>query len=344
MKKCICLLLLIIFNLSCSKTSVKAETREELEIVSPLSIKGMELRDYSDSELKIVRELESNSKSNIYEITYTVNGSLQYGLMSIPKEIMPKNGYPVIIQIHGYVPYERYSTINSYRRMFNYYSESEFIVIKPDLRGHGRSEFGVNFDSNLSRLLYAEDVLSLTGALKSYDKADLNNIFLTGHSNGGDTILRLITAKPELFRAASLWAPVAVELGLSNFYFNSGGRHAYGIEATSNPKAVDNIQLEMEKLDLSLKKVNIGSRSSISFLDNLDRIRTPFVIRHSDGDKVCPYSWSLDFEKKYIESNNRTEFNLINYPDDDHNLSKHYFKALKSDLELFRKYYEKVRD
>lgn len=326
-------LLLVLFLTSCFR---QAEVTGVKNTPSPLSIVGMERANYNKSELTKLERVSEDSVSTTYDMHYTVNGTRQYGLISIPKSSKPLKGYPVILLIHGYVPHDRYSTVNSYRRIFNNYAKSEFIVIKPDLRGHGRSDFGENFDYSISRLLYTEDLLNLTYALKKQDNVDINNLFLMGHSNGGDTSLRLVTTKPNLYRGASLWAPVCVPLEKSNFFYTSGGRFIYGIEATNDPRAQNSISLEKKKLALSLKNVGINDQREVEYLDNLNRIKTPITIRHSKTDKIVPYTWSQELKDSFIESGNQTEFKLINYPNDDHNLSKHYNEVLKADLDWFR--------
>lgn len=323
----------ILFIISCLNY-LYSEGRDEYK--SPLSIEGMEKAVYENAAINIGKELNRSKSSVIYEITYDVNNTIQYGLISIPKSIRPQNGHPVIILIHGYVPLNRYSTVNSYRRIFNHYSNSEFIVIKPDLRGHGRSDRGKNYNSKLSRLYYAEDVLQLTAGLKSLTNVDTSNIFLMGHSNGGDTSLRLMVSRPDLYKGASLWAPVSVKLEESNFYYNASGRHTFGLNALLDPKATDLMKYEADILIEGLLNIGISNRSEISYTDKLDRIKTPVVIRHSDTDKVVPYYWSTNLLDAYKKSGNLTEFELINYPNDDHNLSQNYFKVLEEDLKWFR--------
>lgn len=331
MKLKIFLAILLVIN---CLTNLFSEGRDEYK--SPLSIEGMENAVYENAAIKVGKELNQNSSAITYEITYNVNNTMQYGLMSIPKSKRPENGYPVIIVIHGYVPLKRYSTENSYRRIFNYYSNSDFIVIKPDLRGHGRSAKGKNYNSKLSRLYYAEDVLQLTAGLKSLNNVDTNNIFLMGHSNGGDTSLRLMVSRPDLYKGASLWAPVSVKLEESNFYYNAAGRHTFGINALLDPKAADLMKYEADILIEGLLKIGISNRDEISYIDKLNRIKTPVVIRHADTDKVVPYYWSTDLINAYKKSGNIAKFELINYPNDDHNLSKNYFKVLEEDLKWFK--------
>lgn len=303
---------------------------------SLLTIKEMRSSSFEDSVFKVESVYDENSNYKVDDISFSVNGIKQYALMSTPKLTKPNGGYPVIILIHGHIPPKQYSTFNSYKYMFSRFANSEFVTIKPDLRGHGRSESGDDFDMNLSKLHYTQDILGLIDALKKNQDIDYNNIFVLGHSNGGDITLRLITARPNLIKAATLWAPVSVKIEESNFFYKGRGRNKYGHGAVTDPMAKDDILQIGKKLDVSLKNAGINSREDIRYYNYLNEIKTPMIFRHPDTDESVPYAWSLAFIKKYNESGNKQPVELINYPGDNHNIAKHQREAQMDDLKWFR--------
>lgn len=305
---------------------------------SLLTLKEMRISSFKNSIIKIESVYEENSNYKADDISFSVNGIKQYALMSTPKLPKPKDGYPVIILIHGHIPPAQYSTFNSYKYMFSRFANSEFVTIKPDLRGHGRSESGDDFDINLSKLHYTQDILGLLDALKKNQEVDSNNIFVLGHSNGGDITLRLLTARPDLIKAATLWAPVSVKIEESNFFYKGRGRNKYGLGAVTDPEAKNDIINIGKKLDISLTNAGISSREEIRYFNYLNEIRTPMIFRHPDTDESVPYAWSLAFIKKYNESGNMQPIKLINYPGDNHNIAKHQREAQMDDLKWFRSF------
>lgn len=265
--------------------------------------------------------------NTIKDISYDVDGVKEYALLSIPDSPKPEHGFPVIVIIHGYIPPPYYSTQNSYKGVFNRYANSEFLVVKPDLIGHGRSEKGIDYNYNTIKLQYPRDITATLDHLDSQGLIDRRNIFVMGHSNGGDTTLRLLVDKPELFRAASLWAPVTVPVEEASFFFRENGREKFGMRALESDEA--------KKYVDSIKEV-WGISDSARYLNFLDKIVTPVIIRHADTERVVPYYWSEDLLKRVKTINPNLSIELINYPGDDHNLAKNQRTVISADLDWFR--------
>lgn len=265
----------------------------------------------------------------VKDISYDVDGVKEYALLSIPNSPKPENGYPVIVIIHGYIPPPYYSTQNSYKGVFNRYADSEFLIIKPDLIGHGRSEKGSNYNYNTIKLQYPRDITATLDHLESEELIDRENIFVMGHSNGGDTTLRLLVDNPKLFKAASLWAPVTVTVEESSFFFRENGREKYGMRALESKEAKSYVESVKEEW---------GIPDSARYLNFLDRIITPVTIRHADTERVVPYYWSEELLKSVRSVNPNLSIELINYPGDDHNLARNQRAVISTDLEWFRNF------
>lgn len=280
----------------------------------------------------LISQISIVYSNTIKDISYNVDGVKEYALLSIPNSPKPDNGYPVIVIIHGYIPPPYYSTQNSYKGVFNRYANSEFLIIKPDLKGHGRSERGNNYDYNTIKLQYPRDITATLDHLEVEGLIDRENVFVMGHSNGGDTTLRLLVENPKLFRAASLWAPVTVTVEESSFFFRENGREKFGMRALESKEAksyVDSVKEEW------------GIPDSARYLNFLDRIVTPVIIRHADTERVVPYYWSEELLKSVKSVNPDLNIELINYSGDDHNLAKNQRVVISADLEWFKTFLDK---
>ncbi|MBN2618185.1 MAG: prolyl oligopeptidase family serine peptidase, partial [Spirochaetales bacterium] len=275
---------------------------------------------------------------NLYDAKdyiFYVDGIKEYALLSTPKIAKPMNGFPIIIIIHGHVPEEIYSTENSYKGIFRTYASSEFVVVKPDLMGHGRSEKSREYNSLVNKLLFPKDIIALIESLDFDNFIDKNNIFIMGHSNGGETTLRILTSYPNLINGASLWAPVSVKLEESNFYYRGSGRRMFGLEALDNPESKKFIDEELIKLKDPIINLGFPNLDSVRYLNKLGNILSPIIIRHGDNDKSVPLSWSLKLVDEIKNQNSKIEVTLVKYPGDDHNLAKNQRSALLADLDWF---------
>ncbi len=301
-----------------------------------LSMEDISKEVFKPSDLVLEKVYQETDKAVIKDYSFEIEGFKEYALISVPKTPRPEKGYPVIILIHGYINPSSYSTFNNYTFMFSRYSNSEFIVVKPDLRGHGRSQKGVNHRDSLSHIYYMRDVLKLIATLENLEGADTNNIFLMGHSNGGNQALRIITAKPDLIRAASLWAPTSVELEYANFFWKGGGKKKFGDTALIEEKAKPYIEKEINTIKKDLSDLGNYKIQDLYMEPYYKFIRTPITIRHPDTDESVPYSWSKDLVKKIKTTGNKVYIDFVNYPGDNHNIANNQFDAQMADLKWFR--------
>lgn len=283
----------------------------------------------------LVKDVDDNTLFSSQDVSFYVGSDKEYLLISKPKVDKPDAGFPVIIMIHGHIPIEKYSTINSYKTVFNNYARSEFVVVKPDLKAHDRSDKGDNYNPRITQVYFIEDILTIVDELKKDSDIDTSNIFLMGHSNGGSTTLRLLIENSNLFKGALLWAPVSVKLEEHGFFYKDGGRIDLGLNALKLSSAKPGIAAAKVKVinALTIEGLNL---SDVRYLNKLDQITTPIIIKHADTDQEVPYYWSEELVKKFKASGNRGEIELKNYPGDNHNLSNSWPGLFKEDLEWFR--------
>lgn len=290
--------------------------------------------------LEPVNVVENNTNYISRDFSFYVEGAKEYVLISKPKVDRPVNGYPVIIIIHGYIPMKSYSTYNSYSSVFKNYANSEFIVVKPDLMGHGRSEKSQGFSDIIMEFYFVKDILKLVDELGRDPDVDKDNIFLLGHSMGGNTAMRLLVKEQYMFRAAILWGPVVVDNASRHYFYREGGLASLGLNALKNPESKYGIESVKNKVLSELKRVE-ENPEEYAFLDKLDLIETPILIKHADTDQIVPYYWSEELVQKFKEIGKGRYIELKNYSGDNHNLSNSWPQLYLDDLKWFRSKLEK---
>jgi dienelactone hydrolase len=164
-----------------------------------------------------------------YLASYQSDDLRLYTRIDIPNSPPPVGGYPIIIFCHGWMGIDAaptfhfsYTPKSMYAEMIDGYVDAGFIVLTPGYRGHGTAngvaadgiEFMSAWDnaSYLSPSFYAIDVLNLIEGLDSiaglrlneFDSihsgslaTNLDEVFLTGHSQGGDVVLTTLAVVGE---------------------------------------------------------------------------------------------------------------------------------------------------
>ncbi len=143
-------------------------------------------------------------------------------MVAVPNTPKPKAGYPVLVANHGFDPTPD-SIVSRpgdyYRDVPDIYAREGFLVVMPDYRGHNITE-GIEFTTGfLATNYYTLDVLALLSALPGLDDADLDKLFLWGHSLGGEIALRTLLVDGS-FRGASLWSPVGGSLWEQAYHYS----------------------------------------------------------------------------------------------------------------------------
>lgn len=279
----------------------------------PYSINHLKNTNFEGGDITIERQIAETSGFTSFIVSYSSEGLRQFALMNVPKGNMEK--YPVVIINHGYINPESYSTADSYKNTSSFFAENGFLVLKPDYRSHGNSE---GEDKAINRLAYAVDVLNLISSVKTIDSADSQNVFLYGHSMGGDIALRILTAKDSI-KAASLWAPVARDFPESLMYF------------VRKHRTVDEVEKVREEIESAYEEKDYEKLSPLNYLDNID---ARITIHHGTADSSVPYNWSAELEKLLNDAGVENTFHT--YEGANHNLEPHFSVAANRDVEFFR--------
>ena len=148
---------------------------------------------------------------------FSVDGLNQYTLLLQPKDGMPESGWPVIIFNHGFHP-EPYKngrrTLDGvsdrpgdyYRQIPQRFARQGFLVIAPDYRGHNDSSGAEYTLQESSPNWYARDVLGLIDKLQSTGSANMDHLFMLGHSMGAEVTLLAAAALGDKLKGVSIWS------------------------------------------------------------------------------------------------------------------------------------------
>lgn len=149
-------------------------------------------------------------------VRFSADGLEQYALVVEPAGEVPDRGWPVLLMSHGYHPEPRKNGRTRdgrsdrpgdyYRGLPAAYARLGFLVVWPDFRGHNVSEGFAYTQSEDPPAWYARDLVAAFRAIPSLAHADDANLFLWGHSMGGNVTLQALSALDGEVRAASVWS------------------------------------------------------------------------------------------------------------------------------------------
>lgn len=281
----------------------------------PLSISAMKRMAFQ-SEIVLDKKVRETDKFVSNVVSYTSEGLKLYALMNVPKGIPPQGGWPVVIVNHGYIPPEKYSTENSYINTSGYFANAGFLVLKPDYRGHDRSNGQAG--TLEARIAYGIDVLNLIAGIKNLSVANSENIFMYGHSMGGDVTLRVLEVCGGCVRAATLWAPAVADWPESSLYFSR----------RSDPDRLAKLQKQLSDF------FNEDQYNQVSTIEQVSLVQVPIVIHHGTADESVPFAWGEHLRDVLVSQGKYVEF--YDYPGDTHDIPKNWGIALSRDIKLFR--------
>ena len=269
---------------------------------------------------------------------YVSAGMKVHAMVARPDEEAPEGGFPVVIFNHGHHPEPLKYGITAegkdhrpgdyYRSIPELYVARGFLVVVPDFRGHNNSE-GFEFtEGMLESAYYTEDVLNLIAGLHDIEGINHDQLFMMGHSVGGEVTLRTLLATDKV-SAASMWSSVGGSIWDQSYHYSR----------YTEPAAPDSSEID--------KHVITRLRDRIAELDDdfdydsvephlyLERLQTPIIIQHSVDDRGAAYKWSEELASELYVRGKRYEFWSV--PGDKHLFSPEDMeKAADRDVAFFR--------
>ncbi len=283
--------------------------------INPISLSAYAAREYDGRELKLGWILAKNEAYTRYFITYQSGTLTISGIMNVPRGSGP---FPVLILNHGYIDPAIYTNGRGLKREQDYLARRGYAVVHPDYRNHALSSKDTDADLKF-RLGYLEDVINAIYAVKNsgLPYLDKEKIGLLGHSMGGGVAINVLVTRPDLVKAAVLFAPVSADYQ-DNFekWLNRRPELAQKITETygspqTNPEFWHNI-------------------SAINFLD---KIQSPILLHHGTKDEVVPPAWSNKLVDRLKENQKNITYHI--YVGEPHEFAQAWPVVMQRTVEFF---------
>ncbi len=293
----------------------------------PNSIAALKARDFPGSNIKLERQLANGVNYRQWIASYQSDGLKILALLTIPNGKTPKDGFPVIVFNHGYIPPEQYRTTQKYLAYQAGFAKNGYIVFKPDYRGHGFSQGKAS--SAYTSPGYTVDVMNAISSIKKLKEANPDRVGLWGHSMGGYLTLRALILGSGA-KAAVIWGGVvAPHLDIVKFW-------------NSRPRAENarykRYAAEREKLykTFGSPTENPAFWNAMSANRFITKPLVPVQLHHGLSDTVVPVAFSriLAAELKNVQS----PVELFTYSRNDHNLSQSFSLAMRRSVAFFDRY------
>ena len=180
-------------------------------VLVPYSLEALREREYGLGEFRVEYTWHDNVEFTRYYTTYDSDGLNIHGYVNIPKGNGP---FPVVIALHGYIPPSEYTTLDYSTRYADSIARKGYIVLHPNMRNFppsdspGRTrDFQAGYTIDVMNMLaYVRQQAGQPGSI--FEKADVENIGIWGHSLGGGVALRMVGLVEEI-KAAVLYGAVS---------------------------------------------------------------------------------------------------------------------------------------
>lgn len=285
----------------------------------PTAIEQLREASASASKPEFVRHLEDGPGFKASLVAYRVGGRRLHALVATPESVAPRQGFPVLVALHGYHPNPpRYGYGQDgqdrrpgdyYRSVPGAYARAGFMVVMPDYRGHSNSDGAVFTQHPLAPAYYAEDVVGLLHGLSALPGADTTQVFVWGHSMGGEIALRAVLAWPEV-KAASLWSTSGGDAWEQAHHYDRLNAPLQQ-DSTNRPKA------GLDRLRSALAAFGLQDRQEAREpLLHLHLLKTPLILHHALEDTSTDHRWSARLARDLYLRGLTYEFH--SYPGSDH--------------------------
>jgi dipeptidyl aminopeptidase/acylaminoacyl peptidase len=276
-----------------------------------------------NSNIKIEETLKEDKNSTSYLFSFSLDPTLRYnsqqsvkkvtGVMNVPKGEGP---FPAVVMFRGYVDQKAYTSGEGTKRAAEVFAQNGYITIALDFLGYAGSDLEADniFESRFQTYTTA---LTLLNSLNSISEWDKRNVFLWGHSNGGQIALTVLEITGGNY-PTTLWAPVSKPFPYSILYYTD--------ESDDRGKL---IRSELAKFE---QDYDVEAYSLVNFLN---KIAAPLQLHQGTADDAVPVAWTNSLVKEF--KNLSLDVNYYLYSGADHNLTPGWNTVVARDLTFFQK-------
>lgn len=289
----------------------------KLRPLEKYSIENLTNSKIEGSQIQIGKVLKDYDTFTAYEFSFEFSPDLSKntkkvtGLINIPKT---NDQMPLIVMFRGYVDQKKYVVGMGTQRAGEFFAKNGFITVSPDFLGYGNSDIEAEniFESRFQTYTTAITLLRSLDSVEQWNKKD---VFIWGHSNGGQIALTTLEITG-LNYPTVLWAPVSKPYPFSIL--------AYTDESDDHGKFIRQELSKFEE-DYDVEKY--------SLTNYFERIKAPIQLNQGTNDDAVPFYWSDSLAK--ILKNNGQDIKYLKYPGSDHNLSPAWQTVVENNLQFF---------
>lgn len=270
-----------------------------------------------DGVSEIVKEelMEEFDDYSSYLFSFVSEGKRITGQLNVPDGVGP---FPVVVMLRGYVDPESYVTGVGTKNAAGYFANKGFLTVAPDFLGYGGSD-DPDEDTIGARVRRPATVLDLIVSLDNLTEADTSQLFMWGHSNGGQIALSVleVLGKRGVVIPTTLWAPVSKPFPYSILYYTD--------EYDDRGKAIRKVIANFEKdYDVDLFSIDMY----------FNWLNSPLQIHQGTADDAVPSEWSDEFVELLNEMEKDVDYYV--YSGADHNMRPVWDTVVARDLRFYR--------
>jgi dipeptidyl aminopeptidase/acylaminoacyl peptidase len=284
------------------------------------TIENLSKAQIPGSQIVIGKVLKTDPKYTSYEFILKfspdLSGNLKTtsGLINIPAGTGP---FPVIVMYRGYVDPSQYFIGDGTSPAARVFAANGFITVAPDFLGYGDSDHEATdvFESRFQTYTTAVAVLNSINSIKQWDN---KNVFIWGHSNGGQVTLTTLEITGINYPTV-LWAPVSAEFPYSILFYTD--------EASDGGKFLRRQLADFE---------NDYGVEPYSLTNYISNIKAPIQLNQGTADPEVPVAWSDQLNTNLKAAG--VDVTYIKYPGADHDLQPSWNLAVINALDFYKKH------
>ena len=229
--------------------------------------------------------------------------------LDIPAGSSAGERLPLLIILHGYTGHMEEDHIAGLAKAV---CEKGFAALRVELYGHGMSDGEFREHTVLKWLTQLLYVIDYAAALPWR-----GNLYLTGHSQGGLTVMLAAAAKGDVLKAVIPLSPAV------NIHYGSRTGEFLGMQFDP-----EHIPAEFERDGRVLNGNYLRAAQLLPLEDAMERTGCPVFIVHGDADEAVPIRGSREAVRKYKNAQ------LKEIPGDTHCYDHHLDQVIRAVLDF----------